>query len=79
MAPRRCGSVMQEFHYPLPSGSEAVYCRSSTAHCPEAVRQYVAGVALPIAPRQWGSVSQEFHCQPRPRQWGTVSQAMNSP
>ena len=47
---------------PLPPGSEAVHCRSSTAHCPQAVRQCIAGVALPTAPRQCGSVLQELHC-----------------
>ena len=28
----------------------AVYCGSSTAHCPQAVRQCIAGVPLPTAP-----------------------------
>ena len=37
---------------PLPPGSEAVHCKSSTARCPEAVRQCIAGVALPTAPGQ---------------------------
>ena len=53
---------MQELHYPLPPGSEAVHCRSCAAHCPQAVRQCIAGVALPTAPRQWGSALQELHC-----------------
>ena len=39
-----------------------MYCRSSTAHCPQAVRQCVAGGPLPTAPRQWGSVLQKVHC-----------------
>ena len=39
-----------------------MHCRSSTAHCPGAVRQCIAGVALPTAPRQWGSALQELHC-----------------
>ena len=30
--------------------------------CPRAVRQCIAGVALPTAPRQWGSALQELHC-----------------
>ena len=42
--------------------SEAVHCGSSTAHCPRAVRQCIAGVALPTAPRQWGRALQEFQC-----------------
>ena len=29
-APRPCGGVMQEFHCPLPPGSAAVFCASST-------------------------------------------------
>ena len=33
-APRHSGSVLHEVHCPLPPGSEAVYCRRSTAHCP---------------------------------------------
>ena len=37
---------------PLPPGSGAVHCRRSTAHCPQAVRQCIAGVALPAPPRQ---------------------------
>ena len=36
--------------------------RSSTAHCPQAVRQCNAGVPLPTAPRQCGGALQEFHC-----------------
>ena len=49
---------------PLPPSSGAVRCRSSTAHCPQAVRQCIARVALPAAPRQWGSALQELelHC-----------------
>ena len=37
---------MQGFHYPLP----------------QALRQCVAGVALPAAPGKSGSVLQESHC-----------------
>ena len=48
-APRRCGSVLQEFHCPLPQGSEVVHCRSCTTHCLQAVRQCIAGVTLPTA------------------------------
>ena len=48
-APMQRGSALQELHYLLPPGSEALYCRVSTAHCPQAVRQCIAGVALPIA------------------------------
>ena len=60
--PGRCARLLQELHCPLPPGSEAVHCRRSTAHCPRAVRQCIARVALPAAPRQWGSALQEFHC-----------------
>ena len=49
-APRRCGSALQALHRPLPPGSLAVRCRSSTAHRPRAVRQCIAGVPLPAAP-----------------------------
>ena len=45
------------------STTECTYlptCRRSTAHCPKAVRQYIAGVPLPTVPKQWGSVLQEF-------------------
>ena len=48
--PRRRGSALLELHCPLPPGSRAAYCRSSTARCPPAVRQGVAGVPLPTAP-----------------------------
>ena len=47
-----CQVTRQELHRPLPPGSEVVYCGRSTAHCPQAVRQCIAGVALPTAPRQ---------------------------
>ena len=53
---------MQEWHCLLPEGSEAVCCRSCTAHCPQPVRQCNAGAALPTVPRQCGSVLQEVHC-----------------
>ena len=77
-APKQWGSALQEFHCPVPPGSEVVHCRSCsvhcpqgneavrcrscTAHCPQAVRQCIAGVALPTAPKQWGSALQGFHC-----------------
>ena len=67
-APRQWGSALQEFHCPLPPGSEVVHCRSCTAHCPkgseavhcrsctaycpQAVRECIAEIALPTAPRQ---------------------------
>ena len=51
-APRQCGSVWQELRCPLPPGSEIGHCRSCAAPCPQAVRQCIAGVALPTAPGQ---------------------------
>ena len=51
-AHRQSGGALQESHCPLPPRSEAVHCRSSTAHHLRAVRQCVAGVALPTAPMQ---------------------------
>ena len=66
-APRHSGSVLQEVHCPLPLRSEAVYCRSGTAHCVEAVRQCVAGGPLPTAPRHSGSALQEVQCPLPPR------------
>ena len=65
-APRQSGSALQEFICPLPPGNEAVHCKSSTAHCPEVVRQCVAKVALPTASIQRGSALQESHCPPPP-------------
>ena len=56
---------------PPPPLREARYCRSCTAHCPQAVGQSIAGVALPTAPRQWGSALQELHC-PLPPSSGAV-------
>ena len=77
-APRQWGSLLQELICPLPLGSEAVHfrrstapcqqgsgaahCKSPTAHCPQAVRQCVAGGPLPTAPRPWRSAPQEYHC-----------------
>ena len=73
-ARRQWGRALQELHCPLPrgsgavycrsctaycpQGSEAVHCRSSTTHCPLAVRQCIAGVALPTAPG-----SPAVHCR----------------
>ena len=48
-----------------------MYCRRSTAHCPQAVRRCIEGGPLPTAPRQWGSVMQELHC-PLPPGSGAV-------
>ena len=56
-APRRCGRALQEFHCRLSAGSEATHCRSSTAHCRQALWQCIAGLALPTAFRQCGSVA----------------------
>ena len=44
---------------PLPQGREAVYGRSTTPHCPQAMRQCEAGFPLPTAPRRRGSA---LHC-----------------
>ena len=38
--PARGRAHLQLFHYPSPLGGVAVHCRSCTAHCPLAVRQY---------------------------------------
>ena len=46
----------------MPLSSEAVHNRSSTAHCPGAVRQCIAGVPLPTAPRRCGSSLRDLHC-----------------
>ena len=48
--PRHWGSVLQEFHRPLPLGIEAEYCTRSTAHCPQALGQCIAGGPLPLPP-----------------------------
>ena len=44
----------------MPPGTEAVRCTSCPTHCPQAVRQCVARVALPTAPMQCGTGLQEF-------------------
>ena len=44
---------------PLPQGREAVYGRSATSHCPQAMRQCEAGFPLPTAPKPRGSA---LHC-----------------
>ena len=49
--PRHCGNALQELHGPLPLGSEAVHCRSTTAYCPQIVRQCTSGAPLPNASR----------------------------
>ena len=38
---------MQKLHRPLPQGGEAVHSGSSTAHCAQAVWQYIAGIPMP--------------------------------
>ena len=45
----------------MPPGSEAGYCRSSTAHCPQAVEKCIAGSPLPTVRRHCDSVLQEVH------------------
>ena len=50
--PRRRSSALQDLHRPPPPGSEAVYCRSPAAHCPQALGLCVAGVPLPTASMQ---------------------------
>ena len=50
---------MQGFYCPLPPGSEAMHCKSSTAHYHQAVRQRIAGVALPSASKRGGSALHE--------------------
>ena len=42
---------LQELNCTLSPGIWAVHWRSCSAHCPQAVRQCIAGVALPTAPR----------------------------
>ena len=61
-APRQWGSALQELHCPLPASGEAVRCKSSTAHCPQALWQCIAGVAPPTASRQCGGAQHELHC-----------------
>ena len=46
----------------MPPSSVVVHCKSCTAHCPQAARQCIAGVALPTAPKQCGIALQEFDC-----------------
>ena len=57
---RELDSSLHEIHCPLPSGTEAVYCRSPTAHCPQAVQQCIAGVPPPTALTQ---PDRELQCQ----------------
>ena len=79
---------------PTPPGREKVYRRRSTPHCPRAVRQCIAGVALPTAHWQRGSVLQEVHgplpqavrqrnagvtLPTAPRQWGSALQEFHCP
>ena len=51
-----------QVHCPLPPGSAEKNSRRSTARCPQAVGQCIAGVPLPTAPRRCDSVLQELHC-----------------
>ena len=44
---------------PSPPASGATHCRSSTAHCPHAVRQCIARIPLPTTPRHCGGALQE--------------------
>ena len=52
----------------MPRGSEALQCKSSTAHCPQAERQCIVGVQLPSAPKQCSDALKESHCPPSPGQ-----------
>ena len=47
--PRQCGCVLKESHCLLPKGSEAGKRKTSTAHCPKAVKQCTEGSPLPTA------------------------------
>ena len=67
---------MKELPCPVPPGSAAVYCKSSTTRCPHAVRHFNAGLALRTAPREYGSVLEEFHC---PLPLGTEAVHCKSP
>ena len=57
-APRQSGSALQEFHCPLPQGSEAEHCRSCTAHWPQAVGSALQEVHCPLLPG-----SEAVHCR----------------
>ena len=59
-SPNQCGSALQGFHRPLPLGSEALHCRSCTAHCLRLVRHCIARVPLSTAPRHCGGALQEY-------------------
>ena len=55
------GLALHKLHYPLPPGIVAVHCRSSVAHCPQALRECIAGVSLPAVPGKCGSAWEELH------------------
>ena len=62
IAPRQWGTALQEFHCPLPRGTAALHCTSSTAHSCEAVGDCIAGVPTPTFPGQWNSCNALPHC-----------------
>ena len=59
---RQCGSVPHAYHRPLPPSRLAECRRSSTAHCPQATRQYTEGVPLPGGSAAVSCSSSTTHC-----------------
>ena len=55
---------------PSAQGSDAVRCRSPTAHWPQALWLCMTVIALPTAPKQCGTALQEFY---RPLPPGSVA------
>ena len=64
--------AFQEFHYPLPPGSEAVHCKNSIADYAQALWQFIGCLPLPTAHRHAGSALQEL-----PRPLATSSEAVH--
>ena len=82
-APGQWGNALQEFHCPLPLSNVAVHDRSSTAHCPQSVRQFIAAVRLPTAHGHCGSALQEYrllgNIPPPPSWWARALHECHCP
>ena len=79
-APGRCGSALQKLHYLLPPGSEAVHCKSCTAHYLQGTAVVHCRSSTAKCPFRSGAVhgrSYATHC-PTP-QWGSALQEFHCP
>ena len=78
-APRYCGSALKEFQCPLPPGSVARHCGSSTTPCLQLVRQWAAQILqFTASVRRASGQCSSCNALPHwPRAMGSASPAMH--